>query len=155
MNMHVTIFNFNQFQLSSNALFVTLKAIANYFCLDPLFPLQSNILIHQVCMSVSLWRWASTGGLGTREVQVHPQQVQASNGWMVRRWVLNHFGPVWSDGNWCSGIQWMDGAPVGAESLWPNVIRWKPVFSNNWKNIKNRRFHFLVHWFFENREYEW
>jgi hypothetical protein len=33
----------------------------------------------------------------------------------------------------------MDGAPVGAESLWPNVIRWKLVFSNNWKNIKNRR----------------
>jgi hypothetical protein len=33
----------------------------------------------------------------------------------------------------------MDGAPVGAESLWPSVIRWKPVFSNNWKNIKNRR----------------
>jgi len=22
----------------------------------------------------------------------------------------------------------MDGALVGAESLWPNVIRWKPVF---------------------------
>jgi hypothetical protein len=22
-----------------------------------------------------------------------------------------------------SGIQWMDGAPVGAESLWPSVIR--------------------------------
>jgi len=33
----------------------------------------------------------------------------------------------------------MDGAPVGAESLWPSVIRWKPVFSNNWKNIKKRR----------------
>jgi hypothetical protein len=26
------------------------------------------------------------------------------------------------------GIQWMDGAPVGAESFWPNVIRWKLVF---------------------------
>jgi len=37
------------------------------------------------------------------------------------------------------GIQWMDGAPVGAESLWPSVIRWKPVFSSNWKHIKNRR----------------
>jgi hypothetical protein len=33
----------------------------------------------------------------------------------------------------------MDGAPVGAESLWPSVIQWKPVFSSNWKNIKNRR----------------
>ncbi len=33
----------------------------------------------------------------------------------------------------------MDGAPVGAESFWPSVIQWKPVFSNNWKNIKNRR----------------
>jgi hypothetical protein len=33
----------------------------------------------------------------------------------------------------------MDGASVGAESLWPNVIRWKPVFSSNWKNIKNRQ----------------
>jgi hypothetical protein len=33
----------------------------------------------------------------------------------------------------------MDGAPVGAESLWLSVIRWKPVFSSNWKNIKNRR----------------
>ncbi len=29
--------------------------------------------------------------------------------------------------------------PAGAESLWPSVIRWKPVFSSNWKNIKNRR----------------
>jgi hypothetical protein len=28
---------------------------------------------------------------------------------------------------------------VGAESLWPSVIRWKPVFSSNWKNIKNHR----------------
>jgi len=36
-----------------------------------------------------------------------------------------------------SGIQWMDGAPMGAESLWPSVIRWKLVFSSNWKNIKN------------------
>jgi len=26
------------------------------------------------------------------------------------------------------GIQWMDGASVGAESLWPSVIRWKPMF---------------------------
>jgi len=25
------------------------------------------------------------------------------------------------------------------ESLWPSVIRWKLVFSSNWKNIKNRR----------------
>jgi hypothetical protein len=25
------------------------------------------------------------------------------------------------------------------ESLWTSVIRWKPVFSSNWKNIKNRR----------------
>jgi len=25
-----------------------------------------------------------------------------------------------------SGIQWMDGASAGAESLWPSVIRWKP-----------------------------
>jgi hypothetical protein len=33
----------------------------------------------------------------------------------------------------------MDGAPVGAESLWPSVIRWKPVFSSNWKNITNHR----------------
>jgi hypothetical protein len=33
----------------------------------------------------------------------------------------------------------MDGASVGAESLWPNVIWWKAVFGNNWKNIKNRR----------------
>jgi hypothetical protein len=33
----------------------------------------------------------------------------------------------------------MDGAPASAESLWPSVIRWKPVFSSNWKNIKNRR----------------
>jgi hypothetical protein len=33
----------------------------------------------------------------------------------------------------------MDGAPAGAESLWPSVIRWKPVFSSNWKNIKNHR----------------
>jgi hypothetical protein len=33
----------------------------------------------------------------------------------------------------------MDGVPVGAESLWPSVIGWKPVFSSNWKNIKNRR----------------
>jgi hypothetical protein len=49
----------------------------------------------------------------------------------------------------------MDGALVGAESLWPSVIQWKPVFSSNWKNIKNLRFHFLIHWFFENREYEW
>jgi hypothetical protein len=24
--------------------------------------------------------------------------------------------------NRCLGIQWMDGAPVGAESLWPSVI---------------------------------
>jgi hypothetical protein len=32
----------------------------------------------------------------------------------------------------------MDGAPASAESLWPSVIQWKPVFSNNWKNIKNR-----------------
>jgi hypothetical protein len=31
----------------------------------------------------------------------------------------------------------MDGAPVGAESLWPSVIQWKLMFSNNWKNIKN------------------
>jgi hypothetical protein len=38
-----------------------------------------------------------------------------------------------------SGIQWMDGASAGAESLWPSVIRWKSVFSSNWKNIKNRR----------------
>jgi hypothetical protein len=58
---------------------------------------------------------------------------------MVRRWVLNHSGLVWSNGNWCSGIQWMDGAPPNAESLWPSVIRWKMVFSSNWKNIKNRR----------------
>jgi hypothetical protein len=28
----------------------------------------------------------------------------------------------------------MDGVPVGAESLWSNVIRWKPVFSINPKN---------------------
>jgi len=28
----------------------------------------------------------------------------------------------------------MDGAPVGAESLWPSVIRWKPVLSSNPKN---------------------
>jgi len=27
-------------------------------------------------------------------IQVHPQQVQASSGWMVRRWVLNHSSPV-------------------------------------------------------------
>jgi len=27
--------------------------------------------------------------------------VQASSGWMVRRQVLNHSGPVWSDGNQC------------------------------------------------------
>jgi len=27
-----------------------------------------------------------------------------------------------------SSIQWMDGAPVGAESLWPSVIRWKSMF---------------------------
>jgi len=80
-------------------------------------------------------------------IQVHPQQVQASSGWMVCRWVLNHSGPVWFDGNQCSGIQWMDGAPAGAESLWPSVIRWKPVFSS--------RFHILVHLFFENRENEW
>jgi hypothetical protein len=33
----------------------------------------------------------------------------------------------------------MDGALASAESLWPSVIRWKPVFNNNWKNIKNRR----------------
>jgi hypothetical protein len=33
----------------------------------------------------------------------------------------------------------MDGAPPNAESLWPSVIRWKMVFSSNWKNIKNRR----------------
>jgi hypothetical protein len=33
----------------------------------------------------------------------------------------------------------MDGARAGAESFWPSVIRWKPVFSNNWKNIKNLR----------------
>jgi len=33
----------------------------------------------------------------------------------------------------------MDGAPAGAESLWPSVIRWKPVFNGNWKNIKNHR----------------
>jgi hypothetical protein len=33
----------------------------------------------------------------------------------------------------------MDGVPVDVESLWPSVIRWKPVFSSNWKNIKNRR----------------
>jgi len=26
----------------------------------------------------------------------------------------------------------MDGAPVGAESLWPSVIRWKPVFRHPW-----------------------
>jgi len=26
---------------------------------------------------------------------------------------------------------------VGAESLWPNVIQWKPMFSSNWKNIKS------------------
>jgi hypothetical protein len=58
---------------------------------------------------------------------------------MVRRWVLNHSGPVWSDGNRCSGIQWMDGASAGAKSLWPSVIRWKLVFNSNWKNIKNRR----------------
>jgi len=29
-----------------------------------------------------------------------------------------------------SSIQWMDGALVGAESLWPSVIRWKSVFSH-------------------------
>jgi len=34
------------------------------------------------------------GGLGTGEVQVHPQQDQASSGWMVRWWVLNHSGPM-------------------------------------------------------------
>jgi hypothetical protein len=33
----------------------------------------------------------------------------------------------------------MDGAPAGVESFWLSVIRWKPVFSSNWKNIKNRR----------------
>jgi len=44
-----------------------------------------------------------------------------------------------------SGIQWMDGASMGAESLWPSVIRWKPLFSSNWENIKNRQFHFLIH----------
>jgi len=33
-----------------------------------------------------------------------------------------------------SSIQWMDGAPVSAKSLWPSVIRWKPVFSSNWNN---------------------
>jgi len=32
----------------------------------------------------------------------------------------------------------MDGASVGAESLWPSAIRWKSMFSSNWKNIKNR-----------------
>jgi len=48
---------------------------------------------------VCLWRCASTGGLGTGEVQVHP-------------------------------LLWMDGAPVGAESLWPSVIWWKPVFKH-------------------------
>jgi hypothetical protein len=69
--------------------------------------------------------------------------VQASSGWMVCRWVLNHSGPMWSNGNRCSGIQWMDGAPVRAESLWPSVIRWKSVFSSNWKNIKNRRVHIM------------
>jgi len=26
------------------------------------------------------------------------------------------------------GIQWMDGVSMSAESLWPSVIRWKPVF---------------------------
>jgi hypothetical protein len=62
---------------------------------------KSNILIQQVCLSVYLWRWASTGGLGMGKVQVHPQQVQASSGWMVRWRVLNHSGPMWFDGNWC------------------------------------------------------
>jgi len=38
----------------------------------------------------------------------------------------------------------MDDASMGAESLWPSVIRWKPVFSSNWKNIKNRRVHTMV-----------
>jgi len=26
------------------------------------------------------------------------------------------------------GIQWMDGVPMGAESLWPRVIPWKSMF---------------------------
>jgi hypothetical protein len=42
-----------------------------------------------------------------------------------------------SNENRCSGIQWMDGALAGAKSLWPSVIRWKPLFNSNWKNIKN------------------
>jgi len=100
---------------------------------------QKIIIVNSLGLSVSQWRWASTGGLGMGEVQVHPQQVQASSGWMVDRWVLNHSGPLWSDGNWCSSIQWMDGALVGAKSFWPSVIRWKSMFNSNWKNIKNRR----------------
>jgi hypothetical protein len=31
----------------------------------------------------------------------------------------------------------------------------KVMTMGNWKNIKNRGFHILVHWFFENRENEW
>ncbi len=81
------------------------------------------------------------GGCWITLAQRDPMEtgVQASSGWMVHRWVLNHSGLAWSDGNRCSGIQWMDGALAGAESLWPSVIRWKLVFSSNWKNIKNRR----------------
>jgi len=47
-----------------------------------------------VCVSVTVITQLTADGPGTGEVQVHPQQVQASSGWMVRRRVLNHSNPV-------------------------------------------------------------
>jgi hypothetical protein len=35
-----------------------------------------------------------------------------------------HSGSLWSDGNRCPGIQWMDGALAAAESLWPTSRPW-------------------------------
>jgi hypothetical protein len=73
-----------------------------------------------ILISVTVITQLTVDGPGTGEVQV-----QASNGWMVRQRV-NHSDPVWSDEIRCLGIQWMDGALAGVESLWPSVIRWKP-----------------------------
>jgi len=58
--------------------------------------------------------------------------VQASSGWMVRRRVLNHSGPVWSDGNRCLASWNGPFRHVGKESTFPSyLIRHERMLSHH------------------------
>jgi len=76
--------------------------------------------------------WCAGGWITMAQCDPMETGVQASSGWMMRRQVLNHSGPVWSDGNhgwnwdFMGFHEWGETAPRG-QFTWSIILIFFPL----------------------------